>query len=176
MNATEKFKLKLSSIDSLFLDFRNPLFSEFSTLEVHKFTYISLFVLYRQNKMELERRPSNWRKASRLDVLTKNLKLDVRAHQRTYEGAYTRTAIGCLSFSIVIIKLFSKEFLPIGTIYTAYGCLLYFIGVIKSASIEMYYEPDEEMTMYRTSGDSVLLLTIISLLSYITILVLVLRL
>ncbi|MDL2082336.1 hypothetical protein QNN03_38660, partial [Streptomyces sp. GXMU-J15] len=47
------------------------------------------------------------RQPSRLDVLTKDRKLDVRAHQRTYEGAYTRTALGCLSFAILVIKLFS---------------------------------------------------------------------
>ena len=70
--------------------------------------------------------PIRNRLPSRMDLFATNLKQDIRAHQRTYEGAYTRTAIGCLSFSILIIKLFSKEFLPIGTIYTIYGCLLYF--------------------------------------------------
>lgn len=111
--------------------------------------------------------------SSRIDFLSNNLKLDVRAHQRTYEGAYTRTAIGCLSFSIVIIKLFSKEFLLIGTIYTAYGCLLYFIGVVKSYSVDTYYE---KMEMYKTGGNSVLVLSVISFISYVALLVLVIRL
>ncbi|KAG7664609.1 uncharacterized protein J8A68_001834 [[Candida] subhashii] len=115
------------------------------------------------------------RRFSRLDLFSNNLKLDIRAHQRTYEGAYTRTAIGCLSFSILIIKLFSKEFLPIGTIYTIYGCLVYFIGVYKSSRVDFYYSPDKHMEMYQTGGDYVLLLTIISLCSYITLLVLILK-
>lgn len=113
---------------------------------------------------------------SRLDDLSNGLKLDVRAHQRTYEGAYTRTAISCLSFSIVIIKLFSPEFLPIGTVYTAYGCLLYFIGVVKAGSVDTYYNPEKGTEEFKTAGDSVLILTAISLASYLAMLVLVLRL
>ncbi|WEJ93531.1 hypothetical protein PSN45_000996 [Yamadazyma tenuis] len=68
------------------------------------------------------------RRPTRLDLFENNQKLDIRAHQRTYEGAYTRTAIGSLAFSIMIIKLFSKEFLPIGTIYTLYGMVVFIIG------------------------------------------------
>lgn len=116
------------------------------------------------------------RRRSRLGDLADNLKLDVRAHQRTYEGAYTRTAISCLSFSIVMIKLFSSEFLPIGTVYTVYGCLLYFIGVFKAATVDTYYNAEEDMEEFKTAGDLVLLLTGISLASYVAMLVLVLRL
>lgn len=116
------------------------------------------------------------RSQSRLDDLNQGLKLDVRAHQRTYEGAYTRTAISCLSFSIVIIKLFSLEFLPIGTVYTAYGCLLFFMGVVKSGSVDTYYNAEMDTVEFKTAGDSVLILTTISLASYVAMLVLVLRL
>ncbi|ODV69524.1 hypothetical protein HYPBUDRAFT_3496 [Hyphopichia burtonii NRRL Y-1933] len=119
--------------------------------------------------MERDRLPS------RLDILSSGLKLDVRAHQRTYEGAFTRSAISSLSFAILIIKLFSKEFLPVGTVYTAYGCLLYFIGVVKAASVDIYYNPKKDMEMFKTSGDTVLLLSIISLASYIALFILVLR-
>ncbi|ABN67394.1 conserved hypothetical protein [Scheffersomyces stipitis CBS 6054] len=123
----------------------------------------------------MEQPPQRERLPSRLDILSNGHKLDVRAHQRTYEGAYTRSAIGCLSFSILIIKLFSKEFLPIGTIYTVYGSLLYFIGVYKASSVDTYYNPDKDMVMFKTSGDSVLLLSVISLVSYVALLVLILR-
>lgn len=123
-----------------------------------------------------ERIPAISRKQSRLDDLSQGLKLDVRAHQRTYEGAYTRTAISCLSFSIVIIKLFSREFLPLGTVYTAYGCLLFFMGVIKSGSVDTFYNTENDTIEFQTAGDSVLILTAISLASYVALLVLVLRL
>lgn len=116
------------------------------------------------------------RRESHLEDLCNGLRLDVRAHQRTYEGAYTRTAISCLSFSIVIIKLFSAEFLPIGTVYTAYGCLLYFMGVIKAGSVDFYYNPEKNKEEFVTAGDSVILLTGISLASYLALLIFVLRL
>lgn len=115
------------------------------------------------------------RAPSRLDLFATNLKQDIRAHQRTYEGAYTRTAVGCLAFSILLIKVFSKEFLPIGTIYTIYGCLLYFLGVIKASRVDMYYNPEKDMEMFTTSGDFVVFLTILSLSCYIALLVLILR-
>lgn len=125
--------------------------------------------------MEETPRPRTQRLPSRLDILSNGLKLDVRAHQRTYEGAYTRTAIGALSFSILIIKLFLKEFLPVGAVYTIYGCVLYFFGVYKSASVDVFYNPDKDMVLYKTGGDSVLLLTIVSLVSYLALLILVWR-
>lgn len=115
------------------------------------------------------------RAPSRLDLFATNLKQDIRAHQRTYEGAYTRTAVGCLAFSILLIKVFSKEFLPIGTIYTIYGCLLYFLGVVKASRVDMYYNPEKDMEMFTTSGDFVVFLTILSLSCYIALLVLILR-
>ncbi|KAM9917584.1 hypothetical protein OXX80_001704 [Metschnikowia pulcherrima] len=120
--------------------------------------------------MSLERR------LSRLDHLASNVRQDVRAHQRTYEGAYTRTAISCLSFSVVIIKLFSPEFLPIGTVYTAYGFLLYFVGVAKAKNVQTYYNEDKDKEEFTTAGDSVILLTSISLATYVALLVLVLKL
>lgn len=55
-------------------------------------------------------------------------KLDVRATQRTFEGAYLRNALGQLSFALVILKLFSKEFLPIGTVFTAQGIVILLIA------------------------------------------------
>ena len=115
------------------------------------------------------------RAPSRLDLFATNLKQDIRAHQRTYEGAYTRTAVGCLAFSILLIKVFSKEFLPLGTIYTIYGCLLYFLGVVKASRVDMYYNPEKDMEMFTTSGDFVVFLTILSLSCYIALLVLILR-
>lgn len=116
------------------------------------------------------------RRISRLDHLATNVRQDVRAHQRTYEGAYTRTAILCLSFSVVIIKLFSAEFLPIGTVYTAYGFLLYFVGVAKAKQVHTYYNHDKDKEEFTTAGDSVLMLTSVSLATYVAVLVLVLRL
>lgn len=122
-----------------------------------------------------EDRPNIERVPSRMSAFSSGLKLDVRAHQRTYEGAYTRTALVCLSFSILIVKLFSKEFLPIGAIYTIYGTILYFMGVKKARQVDFFYNPERDKEYYATSGNSVVFLTVVSLASYVSLLVLVLR-
>ncbi|CUM66134.1 uncharacterized protein PRCAT00003791001 [Priceomyces carsonii] len=119
--------------------------------------------------------PQRERLPSTIYPLPNGRKLDVRAHQRTYEGAYTRTAIGCLSFALLVLKLFSKEFMPLGAVYTAYGCIVYFFGVAKSRQVEFYYNPNKDQEMFKTAGDSVLFLSIVSLVSYIAILSLILR-
>ena len=36
--------------------------------------------------------------------------VELRARQRTFDGAYTRTAMGNLSYSILILKLFNRRF------------------------------------------------------------------
>lgn len=111
-----------------------------------------------------------------LNFFANNQKLDIRAHQRTYEGAYLRLAIGALLFLILILKLFSKEFLPVGTVYTCYGTLLFAIGVHRANHVDVYYLPLEDATLFHTAGGTVWLLTVISLASYVTLLVLVARL
>lgn len=118
-------------------------------------------------------RPEPQQLPTRLDILSNGLKLDVRAHQRTYEGAYTRTAVGCFAFSILLIKIFSKEFLPIGTIYTIYGSTVFLMGMYKSRSVDFYYNPEKDKEFFKTSGNSVMLLSAISLLCYLTLFVLI---
>lgn len=139
--------------------------------------HLSLFCGFCANLIMVDPTPPPQRKRlpSVIDGLPNGLQLDVRAHQRTYEGAYTRSSLGSLTFAILVIKLFSLEFLPLGIVYTIYGCLLYFIGVYKAASVDFYYNPERDMTQYKTSGNTVLLLTGISLASYISLLVLILR-
>ena len=112
---------------------------------------------------------------SSLDLLSTNIRQDVRAHQRTYEGAYTRSALSCLSFSLVVIKMFLVKFLAIAAVYTAYGLFLYVFGVANAGKVHEYYARDSGERKFRTAGDSVLLLSSISLCAYVALLVLVAR-
>lgn len=45
----------------------------------------------------------------------------MRAAQRTFEGAYVRTALGQFSFSLVVLKIFTAEFYSIGALYAVFG-------------------------------------------------------
>ncbi|ANZ75323.1 BA75_02480T0 [Komagataella pastoris] len=135
---------------------------------------------------QVDRRPSGLAELS-----TKDQKLDVRAHQRTYEGAYLRSSIGALSFSIIVIKIFSKEFIVIGIIFTIYGLLLFIVSLLRTRNMDLYFLADdkegksvvpgaqdndspeneaditEEDTYFRTSGNIVLLLTAITSVCYV---------
>lgn len=43
---------------------------------------------------------------------------DFRAMQRTYDLAYSRTALGELSFAVLVLKVFQPRFQVIGLLYT----------------------------------------------------------
>lgn len=84
--------------------------------------------------------PDLMRRPSRLDDrLTKAQKLDIRAHQRTYQGAYIRTCIGSLSFSLLVMKLFSKEFMFIGLVFQVYSLLICVIGYHRGGNMDLYF-------------------------------------
>ncbi|GME67834.1 unnamed protein product [[Candida] boidinii] len=101
--------------------------------------HIDITQLDNQSYIErLRRRPS------RLSTLSTNAqKLDIRAHQRTYQGAYIRSCIGALTFSIIILKLFSKEFLNVGFVYTIYGFFIFIVSLLRSKNIDLYFLSNE---------------------------------
>lgn len=49
-------------------------------------------------------------------VLTPQELVEIRAAQRTFEGAYIRTSLGQFSFALVVLKIFTSEFYGIGMI------------------------------------------------------------
>lgn len=56
---------------------------------------------------------------------------DIRAYQRTFDGAYTRTALGQLSYAILILRLFERDFYWCGLIYTILAVQLIFVGMYR---------------------------------------------
>lgn len=47
-------------------------------------------------------------------ILTPQELVEIRAAQRTFEGAYVRTSLGQFSFALVVLKIFTSEFYSIG--------------------------------------------------------------
>ncbi|KAK1834741.1 hypothetical protein QBC39DRAFT_395780 [Podospora conica] len=131
-------------------------------------------------------------------VLTSQELVEVRAAQRTFEGAYMRTALGQFSFSLIILKIFTSEFYPIGALFAVYGAAIMLVAIFRryegnqqffdklESEDESYDESDGaggsvRLTRriqvikkgFRTSGNSVALLVALSLSSYIALIVLV---
>ncbi|OAV90368.1 hypothetical protein PTTG_07102 [Puccinia triticina 1-1 BBBD Race 1] len=105
-----------------------------------------------------------------LDELT-----EWRARQRTFDGAYLRTALGCSFFALTITKMFRKELSQIGLEFAALSVLILVISYIRRRRLNHDFadahfpeptglDPDQARgpriwgREYRTPGDFVLLM------------------
>lgn len=114
-------------------------------------------------------------------VLTTDELNEIRAAQRTYEGAYVRTALGQFSFALVILKIFTHEFYPIGALLAAYAAAILLAAIHRRHQGHRQFftaeSPDGHVRRkFKTSGDTVVLMTALSLAFYTTLLVLTWRL
>lgn len=64
-------------------------------------------------------------------VLTSSELVEIRAAQRTFEGAYIRTAIGQFSFALIVLKIFTAEFYSIGALFAIFGAGILFISLFR---------------------------------------------
>ncbi|KAH9882726.1 hypothetical protein J1614_000091 [Plenodomus biglobosus] len=107
--------------------------------------------------------------------------VEIRAAQRTFEGAYIRTAIGQFSFSLIVLKIFTAEFYSIGALFAVYGAGIMAVGAFRRSegNKQFFSEVGEDglqRKKFRTSGNVVSVLTALSISAYICLLVLTLRL
>lgn len=107
--------------------------------------------------------------------------VEIRAAQRTFEGAYVRTALGQFSFALIVLKIFTAEFYSIGALFAVYGGGILFTSLFRrhQGNKQFFSEMDEDgihRKKFRTSGNVVSVLTALSMAAYICLLVLTLRL
>ncbi len=126
--------------------------------------------------------------------------VEVRAAQRTFEGAYMRTALSQFSFALIVLKIFTSEFYAIGALFAAYGAAVMLVAVYRRYEGNRQFFNEEKsddegdadgpagraslnyqraavvVKKFRTSGDAVASLALLSLAAYIALLVLVWRL
>lgn len=113
--------------------------------------------------------------------LTAEELVEIRAAQRTFEGAYIRTALGQFSFALVVLKIFTAEFYSVGALFAIYGTGILFTSLFRrqQGNKQFFQELSEDglhRKKFRTSGNVVFVLTALSLSAYITLLILILRL
>jgi hypothetical protein len=114
-------------------------------------------------------------------ILTSSELVEIRAAQRTFEGAYVRTALGQFSFALVVLKIFTSEFYSIGALYAVYGAGILFASLFRrqQGNKQFFSEVGEDglqQKKFRTSGNVVTVLTALSVAAYVSMLVLVFRL
>jgi len=111
-------------------------------------------------------------------VLTTQELVEIRAAQRTFEGAYTRTALSLFSFSLIILKIFTSEFYGIGALFAVYGGAVLVCAVYRryQGNRQFFTATDHDSghvsKRFRTSGNTVLILTSLSVVAYVTLIVL----
>lgn len=137
-------------------------------------------------------------------VLTEGELVEIRAAQRTFEGAYIRTALGQFSFALVtkpqlsppirdistnhippflqvILKIFTSEFYSIGALFALYGTGILLAGLLRRqhGNKQFFSEIGEDgisTKRFRTSGNVVVVLTALSVAAYACLLGLTLKL
>ncbi|EJD52584.1 hypothetical protein AURDEDRAFT_111231 [Auricularia subglabra TFB-10046 SS5] len=58
--------------------------------------------------------------------------VEIRARQRTFDGAYARTAIGSLAYSLVFLKLFDTRFYKIGLVFLVLAVMLAILAILRN--------------------------------------------
>lgn len=107
--------------------------------------------------------------------------VEIRAAQRTFEGAYIRTSLGQFSFALVVLKIFTSEFYSIGALFALYGAGVLSVSAFRrmQGNRQFFSEVSEDglhKKRFRTSGNVVIVLTALSVAAYVCLLVLTLRL
>ncbi|KAG1829339.1 hypothetical protein EV424DRAFT_1382255 [Suillus variegatus] len=57
---------------------------------------------------------------------------ELRARNRTFNGAYRRTAIAALGYALTALRLCDSRFLRIGIVYVVLSILLFALGFIRA--------------------------------------------
>ena len=92
-----------------------------------------------------------------------------------------RTALSQFSFALVVLKIFTSEFYSIGALFAIYGAGVLFTSLFRrqQGNQQFFSEIGEDglnHSKFRTSGNVVVVLTVLSVAAYASLLVLTLKL
>ncbi|KAI6037971.1 hypothetical protein EDC04DRAFT_2069301 [Pisolithus marmoratus] len=57
---------------------------------------------------------------------------ELRARQRTFDGAYRRSALSCLGYALTVLRLFDVRFYNIGILYLVLAGVLFVLSYIRA--------------------------------------------
>lgn len=79
---------------------------------------------------------------------------EIRAAQRTFEGAYMRTALSQFSFALIILKIFTSEFYAIGALFAAYGVAVLLVAIFRRyEGNRQFFDQEESDSETDDDGD-----------------------
>ncbi|KAJ1816535.1 hypothetical protein IWW57_003274 [Coemansia sp. S610] len=100
--------------------------------------------------------------------------LEMRARERTFDGAYWRTSVGLFGAALVILRVFGISFFPIGMVFLALGVGFLAIGLTRRRHW-ITRDTHAQAPLFVTSGGTVLLSGAMCLSAYTVLLVLLWR-
>ncbi|KAF9919204.1 hypothetical protein FBU30_011124 [Linnemannia zychae] len=101
-------------------------------------------------------------RARSLNITEEEL-VEIRARERTFDGAYWRTAMKSFSMGMIIIRLFTRSFYKIGIIFVAFGMAMLGISVLRrKASGDVF----DQRKPFVTSGFWVMITTLVTTIAY----------
>jgi hypothetical protein len=88
-----------------------------------------------------------------------------------------RTALSQFAFSLIVLKIFTSEFYTIGALFAVYGAAVMLVAMYRRHEGNRQFFSEEGIdgsrtTKFRTAGNSVALLTVLSICAYVTLMVL----
>ncbi|KAF9909594.1 hypothetical protein BX616_011116 [Lobosporangium transversale] len=111
-------------------------------------------------------------RARSLNITEEEL-VEVRARERTFDGAYWRTAIKAFSAGMIILRLFTKAFYKIGIIFVVFGMAILVISVLRRGAAGDVFD---QRKPFETSGFWVMVTTLITTVTYVVLFSLIMRL
>ncbi|KAF9974319.1 hypothetical protein BGZ73_002275 [Actinomortierella ambigua] len=109
-------------------------------------------------------------RAKSLDVTEDEL-VEIRARERTFDGAYWRTAMKAFTTGMIILRLFTTQFYKVGMVFVALGMALLAIALLRRRAAGDVFD---ETKPFETSGFWILITTVVTTFAYIVLLVLTL--
>ncbi|KAJ2785797.1 hypothetical protein H4R18_000343 [Coemansia javaensis] len=100
--------------------------------------------------------------------------LEIRARERTFDGAYWRTSVGLLGASLVVLRVFGLAFFPVGLVFLALGLGFMAIGLARRLRL-ISRDRHAQGPVFVTSGGTVALSGAMCIAAYSALLVLLLR-
>ncbi|KAJ2138626.1 hypothetical protein IW136_003067 [Coemansia sp. RSA 678] len=100
--------------------------------------------------------------------------LEVRARERTFDGAYWRTSVGLFGASLVILRIFGLAFFPVGLVFLALGLGFLGIGLVRRRRL-LNHDTHAHNPTFVTSGGTVVLSSAMCITAYTVLLVLLVR-
>ncbi|KAJ1773725.1 hypothetical protein LPJ74_000268 [Coemansia sp. RSA 1843] len=97
--------------------------------------------------------------------------VEVRARERTFDGAYWRTSIGLFGASLIILRVFGLAFFPVGIVFLVLGLGFLAIGLVRRHKL-LGCTPFADEPVFVTSGGTVLLSAAMCISAYVVLLVL----